>query len=337
MTASRLGCGATPPCKACRGRGLARREGMLCPSFRSCVCPRAGLLVCVESGDEGKRPETEGGGGGEERGKEDSHQKSATKIYQRERARDAVCRRWLSCLGIVARSKLFRAGAGCCVHDEGCVHNESSASSTSRFAGLRHHHRGWGRTRRLRTSASRQPERASCRRRASNKYSLLLALLSLRRRQTSRRNAFAFANTRNGRARVAEEGNRVRLTRSRSHPAFRPRNDWLRPPALHAAARRRMRFALVCIYCCRGSTAFTVPPQVVSFACGGVAGALGAVVVYPLDYVKTVLQTREGASTYRNGAHAFRSIVSDTDRWLFIGVSVRKLLASRQRRHSKSL
>lgn len=72
-----------------------------------------------------------------------------------------------------------------------------------------------------------------------------------------------------------------------------------------------MRFALVCIYCCRGSTAFTVPPQVVSFACGGVAGALGAVVVYPLDYVKTVLQTREGASTYRNGAHAFRSIVSD--------------------------
>ena len=54
-----------------------------------------------------------------------------------------------------------------------------------------------------------------------------------------------------------------------------------------------------------------VPPSVVSFACGGVAGAVGAIAVYPVDYLKTQLQTEEGAAKYRNGQHAFRSIVEE--------------------------
>ena len=35
------------------------------------------------------------------------------------------------------------------------------------------------------------------------------------------------------------------------------------------------------------------PPAVVSFTCGGLAGALGAATVYPLDYAKTLMQTEE--------------------------------------------
>jgi len=55
----------------------------------------------------------------------------------------------------------------------------------------------------------------------------------------------------------------------------------------------------------------SVPPAVISFACGGLAGALGAAVVYPVDYLKTQLQTEEGGQKYRDGLDAFRSIVDE--------------------------
>lgn len=57
-----------------------------------------------------------------------------------------------------------------------------------------------------------------------------------------------------------------------------------------------------------------VPPPaagLVSFACGGVAGALGAALVYPIDSVKTLLQTEEGGARFSDGPQVFRSIVAE--------------------------
>jgi hypothetical protein len=54
-----------------------------------------------------------------------------------------------------------------------------------------------------------------------------------------------------------------------------------------------------------------VPPPVVSFACGGVAGAVGAVAVYPIDFAKTQLQTAEGRRKYSGGVEVLRSVLQE--------------------------
>lgn len=54
-----------------------------------------------------------------------------------------------------------------------------------------------------------------------------------------------------------------------------------------------------------------LPPAVVGFACGGAAGALGAACVYPFDFVKTILQTKEGARRYSSGVEALCTVANE--------------------------
>mmetsp|Transcript_20566 Transcript_20566/g.30208 ORF Transcript_20566/g.30208 Transcript_20566/m.30208 type:complete len:317 (-) Transcript_20566:181-1131(-) len=58
--------------------------------------------------------------------------------------------------------------------------------------------------------------------------------------------------------------------------------------------------------------AFVLPAPVVNTLIGAVAGAAGAFTVYPIDYVKTHLQTESAAILYPNGGYdAARSIVTE--------------------------
>ena len=51
--------------------------------------------------------------------------------------------------------------------------------------------------------------------------------------------------------------------------------------------------------------AIVLPPAVVNIACGGIAGAAGAIAVYPIDTLKTRLQSEEGIACYgSNGVEA---------------------------------
>ena len=52
-----------------------------------------------------------------------------------------------------------------------------------------------------------------------------------------------------------------------------------------------------------------LPPVAVNTAIGGIAGGLGALAVYPLDFIKTQLQSNEGAAQYEDGPDAFVSIL----------------------------
>ena len=69
-------------------------------------------------------------------------------------------------------------------------------------------------------------------------------------------------------------------------------------PSVHFAWSMRSASLLLLAHTADG---FAVPAPVVSFTCGGLAGALGAIVVYPLDTMKSLLQTKEGAARYHNG------------------------------------
>lgn len=52
-----------------------------------------------------------------------------------------------------------------------------------------------------------------------------------------------------------------------------------------------------------------LPAPFVSFGCAGIAGAVGAAAVYPLDFAKTLLQTKEGAGLYSNSLEALHKTV----------------------------
>ena len=52
-----------------------------------------------------------------------------------------------------------------------------------------------------------------------------------------------------------------------------------------------------------------LPSVAVNTAIGGIAGGLGALAVYPLDFIKTQLQSNEGAAQYEDGPDAFVSIL----------------------------
>ena len=80
----------------------------------------------------------------------------------------------------------------------------------------------------------------------------------------------------------------------------------------HWTARQKLSFLpLLLLFgpfqCIAG---LVVPPSVVSFACGGVASSRRDCCL-SVDYLKARLQTEEGAAKYRNGQHAFRSIVEE--------------------------
>ena len=59
-------------------------------------------------------------------------------------------------------------------------------------------------------------------------------------------------------------------------------------------------------------TAFTLPPPppaVVSLLAAGTAGAVGAFVVFPIDTLKTRLQSEEGSACYGNGVAAAAALI----------------------------
>ena len=67
-----------------------------------------------------------------------------------------------------------------------------------------------------------------------------------------------------------------------------------------------------------------LPPVAVNTAIGGIAGGLGALAVYPLDFIKTQLQSNEGAAQYEDGPDAFVSILRrDGPLALYKGVGTR--------------
>lgn len=71
--------------------------------------------------------------------------------------------------------------------------------------------------------------------------------------------------------------------------------------------------------------AFSSPPPafLVDFALGGIAGSVGAVATYPIDYVKSQLQTATGRAKYANGVDAFVQIVQHEGPWtLYRGVGM---------------
>lgn len=58
------------------------------------------------------------------------------------------------------------------------------------------------------------------------------------------------------------------------------------------------------------AVALVVPPAVVSLGIGSVAGAAGAAAVYPLDLIKTRLQSSSGAALYASGLDCTRDVYS---------------------------
>ena len=72
--------------------------------------------------------------------------------------------------------------------------------------------------------------------------------------------------------------------------------------------------------------AFHVPPAVLDFTFGGIAGSAGAIVTYPFDFVKSQLQTASGRAKYKDGIDAFVQIVTHDGPWaLYRGVGVQIL------------
>eukprot|EP00521_Asterionellopsis_glacialis_P017359 CAMPEP_0195303170 /NCGR_PEP_ID=MMETSP0707-20130614/32362_1 /TAXON_ID=33640 /ORGANISM="Asterionellopsis glacialis, Strain CCMP134" /LENGTH=346 /DNA_ID=CAMNT_0040366637 /DNA_START=188 /DNA_END=1228 /DNA_ORIENTATION=+ len=68
-----------------------------------------------------------------------------------------------------------------------------------------------------------------------------------------------------------------------------------------------------------------VPGPIVHFSLGAVAGGAGAFAAYPLDYIKSQMQSEEGKTKYKNGADAFCKIALKDPLQLFRGVKVQML------------
>lgn len=52
------------------------------------------------------------------------------------------------------------------------------------------------------------------------------------------------------------------------------------------------------------------PPAVVQLGLGGIAGALGALVVYPIDLVKTRLQSTAGGTSYGSAFEVINEVIT---------------------------
>ena len=59
------------------------------------------------------------------------------------------------------------------------------------------------------------------------------------------------------------------------------------------------------------ANAWVVPSVVVHTACGFVAGSAGAIAAYPIDFVKSQLQTEAGRAKYSGGLDAAINIVKE--------------------------
>jgi hypothetical protein len=63
--------------------------------------------------------------------------------------------------------------------------------------------------------------------------------------------------------------------------------------------------------CFPAVNALLLPPAVVRTACGFVAGSAGAIAAYPIDFVKSQLQTEAGRAKYSGGLEAALDIVKE--------------------------
>ncbi|KAI2508356.1 hypothetical protein MHU86_6030 [Fragilaria crotonensis] len=71
---------------------------------------------------------------------------------------------------------------------------------------------------------------------------------------------------------------------------------------------------------------FIIPPFVIHTAAGAIAGSAGALAAYPIDYVKSQLQTERGRAEYQNGWDAaFRIVQQDGPTALYRGAWVNVL------------
>ena len=90
--------------------------------------------------------------------------------------------------------------------------------------------------------------------------------------------------------------------------------------------RQQRTYLQVCLALATFSAAcqgLLVAPSLVHTACGFVAGSAGAIAAYPIDYVKSQLQTEEGRAKYDGGVEAAVDIVaSDGPFALYRGVGV---------------
>lgn len=66
---------------------------------------------------------------------------------------------------------------------------------------------------------------------------------------------------------------------------------------------------LLLLYAGRETGSFVPPPAVLNLAIAGTAGAAGALAVFPIDTLKTRLQSEEGASCYGNGLNAAAALI----------------------------
>lgn len=57
------------------------------------------------------------------------------------------------------------------------------------------------------------------------------------------------------------------------------------------------------------SLAFSVPPPLVEFTLGAIAGGAGAFAAYPFDYIKSQMQTEVGKAKYKNGFECFMDTI----------------------------
>jgi solute carrier family 25 aspartate/glutamate transporter 12/13 len=70
------------------------------------------------------------------------------------------------------------------------------------------------------------------------------------------------------------------------------------------------------------TSAWIIPDPIIHFSVGAVAGGAGAFAAYPLDYLKSQMQTEHGKETYQNGWDCFLDTVQKNPLLLYKGVGV---------------
>jgi solute carrier family 25 aspartate/glutamate transporter 12/13 len=93
-----------------------------------------------------------------------------------------------------------------------------------------------------------------------------------------------------------------------------------RPPGLHAATLVLLLSITSTIT--TATSAWIIPDPIVHFSVGAVAGGAGAFAAYPLDYLKSQMQTEHGKETYQNGWDCFLDTVRKNPLLLYKGVGV---------------
>ena len=82
---------------------------------------------------------------------------------------------------------------------------------------------------------------------------------------------------------------------------------------ISATARKHPLLAMVsCLLLLVATEALVLPPALVHTAVGAIAGSTGAIAAYPIDFVKSQLQTEEGRRKYKGGFDAARDIIQSS-------------------------